>query len=126
MWRDEPVDVYMTELRKLARLAGVTSDKLLLRAFVVGLPSVVSRKLRATANIKDITLAAVVECARALLLELVENPCAAVTARQVVRRRPMAEEQVREGPAVRSPAGEIGAVTRGRPCCYKCGGPHIV
>ena len=127
MWRDEPVDVYMTELRKLARLAGITSDKLLLRAFVVGLPSVVSRELRATANIEDIALAAVVERARALMSELVVHPCAAVAARRVVRRHPMAKEQVRERPAMRSPTGEKGAVTRGRPPrCYGCGGPHVV
>ena len=54
VWRDEPVDVYMTELRKLARLAGNTSDKLLLRAFEVGLPSVVSHELRATTNIENL------------------------------------------------------------------------
>lgn len=42
VWRDEPVDVYMTELRKLARLAGITSNKFLLKAFLVGLPSAVS------------------------------------------------------------------------------------
>lgn len=60
----------MTELRKVARLAGITSDKLLLRAFVVGLPSVVSRELGATANIENLALSAVVERARALMLRV--------------------------------------------------------
>ena len=34
VWRDEPVDVYLMDLRRLARLADVTSDKLLKKAFV--------------------------------------------------------------------------------------------
>ena len=33
VWRDEPVDVYLTDLRRLAKLAGVETDKLLMRAF---------------------------------------------------------------------------------------------
>ena len=34
--RDEPVDIFMTDLRRLARAADITSDKLLLRAFQQG------------------------------------------------------------------------------------------
>ena len=67
VWRDEPVDVYMTELRKLARIAGVGSDELLLRAFVTGLPDVVSRELRAMSEIETLALPNVVDRARALM-----------------------------------------------------------
>ena len=122
VWRDEPVDVYMTELRKLVRLAGVTSDKLLLRAFVVGLPSVVSRELRATADVEKMSLSTVVDRARALMSELMERPYAAVAARRVATGSTRADERVREGPAVRNSADG----GRGGRRCYGCGGPHLV
>ena len=48
---DESADVHLTDLRKLARLAGISSDTLLIRAFIVGLPSVVSRELRTVPKI---------------------------------------------------------------------------
>ncbi|KAK3872678.1 hypothetical protein Pcinc_022255 [Petrolisthes cinctipes] len=113
----------MTELRKLAWLAGITSDKLLLRAFVVGLPSVGSRELRATANIENLALSAVVERARALMSELMEGPCAAVAARQFASRNTgiRAEERVRNFADRDKQAG-----TQGERRCYECGGPHLV
>ena len=42
-WSNESVDVYLSDLRRLARLAGIEENILLRRAFVVGLPSYVSR-----------------------------------------------------------------------------------
>ncbi|KAK3867469.1 hypothetical protein Pcinc_027074 [Petrolisthes cinctipes] len=113
----------MTELRKLAWLACITSDKLLLRAFVVGLPSVVSHELRATANIENLALSAVVERARALMSELMEGPCAAVAARQFAGRNTdiRAEERVRNFADRDKQAG-----TQGERRCYECGGPHLV
>ena len=45
------VDVYLSDLRRLAKLAQVESDSLLRRAFVVGLPAVVSRDLKALAKV---------------------------------------------------------------------------
>ena len=50
----------MTDLRRLARAADITSDKLLLRAFVVVLPRVVSRELRATNEIETVVLSDVI------------------------------------------------------------------
>ena len=49
-WKEEPVDVYLSDLRRLAKLAGIESDSLLRRAFVVGLPASVSREIKAYAN----------------------------------------------------------------------------
>ena len=85
VWRDEPVDVYLTDLRRLALLAGVTSELLLLRAFVVGLPSAVSRELRALSGVERMPLSDVVERARCLVGELVERPVAVSTAAATVR-----------------------------------------
>ena len=67
VWRDEPVDVFMTDLRRLAQTADITDDKLLLRAFVVGLPRVMSRELRATIGIETMVLSDVIGRARALI-----------------------------------------------------------
>ena len=78
-WMDnEPVDVFLSELRKLARLAGVESDDLLRCAFVVGLPSDVSSNLRASVNIKSTSLCVLVEQARVLMSERIgEFSCVA-------------------------------------------------
>ena len=113
VWRDEPVDVYMAELRKLARLAGISSDKLLLRAFVTGLPSVVSRELRATSGIESMALSTLVERARALMSELVEHPCAAAALRPTVS-------------GARKGAVERPFIVKDERKCFGCGGPHLV
>lgn len=57
----EPVDVYLSELRRLAKLAGVESDGLLVCAFVVGLPIEVSCQLRAAVQISKTPLPTIVE-----------------------------------------------------------------
>ena len=51
-----PVDVYLSDLHRLAKLAGVESDCLLRRAFIVGLPAVVSRELRALAKVDNLSV----------------------------------------------------------------------
>ena len=85
MWRDEPVDVYLTDLRRLARLAGVTSDTLLLRAFVVGLPAAVTRELRALPGMERMPLSDVVKRARCLVGELAGSfPAAGLKALPIV------------------------------------------
>lgn len=131
VWRDEPVDVFMTELRKLARLAGITSDKILLRAFVVGLPSIVSREMRATSGVEDMALSAVVERARALMSELMERPYAAVAVREARQTAEAAavKEQARDGESSEKSyieRGDTGARTQDRRRCYNCGGPHLI
>ena len=69
VWREEPVDVYLSDLRRLAKVAGVESDEPLKRAFVVGLPPVVSRELRALAKVDSLSLPVIVKRARALVAE---------------------------------------------------------
>ena len=56
VWRDEPVDIYATDLKRLARLGRVASDDLIKTQFVVGLPSAVSKELRASDKIDEMTL----------------------------------------------------------------------
>lgn len=104
VWCDESVDVYLADLRKLARLAGVSSDTLLIRAFIVGLPSVVSRELRAVSRVDFLSLKDIVDRARSLMAELVEKPVIAVAAQQ-------AEPDKSKVPNRR---------------CFRCGGPHLI
>lgn len=108
VWRDEPVDVYLTDLRRLAKLAGVETNVLLMRAFVVGLPSQVSRELRASARVSSLSLPELVERARALMAELVGSSVVAVAAKgfssQSFNRDKRSQERK----------------------CFSCGGPHLL
>ena len=106
-WNGEPVDVYLSALRRLAKLADVESEALLRRAFIVGLPPVVSRELRAVAKIEQMNLASIVERARALMAEQVGGATAAGAAQ---RRQP---QRTANQPNQRRQ-------------CYRCGGPHLV
>ena len=63
----EPVDVYLADLRRLARLAKVEDDMLLRRAFVVGLPFDVSSQLRVSSDIESMSLDKVLDKARVLV-----------------------------------------------------------
>lgn len=101
-WRDEPVDVFLSDLRRLAKVAGVENDDLIRRAFVVGLPSGVSRELRAQAKIDSLSLAEILVRARALLAEQVEGyPVVAMAGRD--------ERSKRESKR-----------------CFRCNGPHLM
>ena len=65
--RDEPVDVFLTELKRLAKLAGVESENLIKCAFVVGLPDEISRQLRISVEMKNSSLENVVRQARIMM-----------------------------------------------------------
>jgi hypothetical protein len=81
-WQEgETVDVYLNELRRLARLADVESDKLLRRAFVVGLPSAVSAQLRTLCKVSDADLPTILGKARTLMEERVGEVALAVAPR---------------------------------------------
>lgn len=113
VWKpEEPVDVYVTDLRKLARLSGIAGEEVIRCAFVVGLPSSVSRELRASSSVDDMTLPQLIDRARALMAELRvdEKPVVAVGAAPPIEKPGMGGEP-RSGRAVR---------------CYRCGGPHMI
>ena len=63
----EAVDVFLADLRRLARLAKVENDILLLRAFVVGLPLAVSSRIQATPDVDSMGLVKVLQLARVLI-----------------------------------------------------------
>jgi hypothetical protein len=64
----ESVDVYLSELRRLARLVHATiSDEWIKCAFIAGLPDDAKKQLQAASALDTMSLAAVVERARALI-----------------------------------------------------------
>ena len=69
-WQDrEPVDVYLSELRRLAGLGGIDDTNLLKCAFVVGLPSHVAGQLKASARLQSKDLSQLVATARGLVTD---------------------------------------------------------
>jgi hypothetical protein len=101
----EPVDVYLSELRKLAKLANIDSEEVLRCAFVVGLPVDVSSQLRASSQILKSGLSTIVQQARVLMEGRLEGGSALVAA------------------AGRQPTK---AATQSSPIrCFRCGGSHL-
>ena len=107
-WKGEPVDAYLAELRRLAKLAGIEGNVIVKRAFIVGLPENISRELRATAKIENLGLDAILYKARAYVSEYSEEHIVAAAK-----------------PAVsgyRSESRNSTNVIK----CFKCGGPHFL
>lgn len=65
----ESVDVYLADLRRLASLFGGLGDTALMCGFVAGLPEAARHTLRAGCRMESLTLAELVERARALMAE---------------------------------------------------------
>jgi hypothetical protein len=110
--RGEAVDVYMAELRRLAKLADVEGDMVLRRQFIVGLPPAVSRELRATAQVNKTSLSAILDRARALMAESsMTETIGAFAATKLVHRRS-------------DDGGRSDAMDTRR--CYRCGKAHLI
>ena len=112
----ETVDVFLADLRRLAKLTGLVptgnDDALLKLSFVMGLPKRVSAQIRATPKIDSMTLGEVLTVARALMTN--------------------AEQLRSEVGAVAMPGrtqGRNGSIDErekdGRLRCFGCGGPHM-
>jgi hypothetical protein len=116
--------VYLADLRRLAKLADVENEKLLMRTFIVGLPSAVSRALRALTKVDELSLSDIVSKARAYTSELsttfVDNSIAAVSRVNIhstergEHNGKTAENQQRKT--------YLGGIRR----CFRCNGPHLI
>jgi len=103
MWSNgETVDVYLADLKRLAKLANFENEEIIKLAFVMGLPGKVSAQLRATPKIDTLDLSAVLQISRALMTEVSKGDAFEVVA--VSRSRD------------NKPAAGAG--------CFVCGGPH--
>ena len=121
VWKEgEPVDVFITDLRKLARLAGMEGEEVIRCAFVVGLPTTVSRELRASSSVDEMTLPQLLDRARALMAELHVGERSVVA----VSAAPSAGKPEREAEqrSVREAEPRAGRAIR----CFRCGGPHLI
>ena len=111
----ESVDVYMAELRKLAALAGVSSDNLLRCSFVTGLPKSVSAQIRATARVECMELDSLVRAARTVVSEVTPRTVhVEVAAARVENHRQQDQNKAK---------GSIN--TKRELKCFQCGGPHF-
>ena len=102
----ESVDVYLSELKRLALLFGGIPETGLICAFVAGLPDSVRQTLRAGTRIESLTLTEVLGRARALLADDCGTAAVAAQARRTPR-------------AVTSDQRQRG--NRGPLKCYRCG-----
>ena len=73
----EAVDVYLADLRRLARLFGGMPDASLACAFVAGLPEQARRALRAGSRMEAMTISQLLARARAVLVEEADSDVAA-------------------------------------------------
>jgi len=106
-WTGEAVDVYLAELRRLAKLAEIENEVLLKRAFVVGMPEKISRELRAISKIETLSMEEILVKSRALMSEYVD------------------ENRSTEYVAYADPKRTSHSY-RPSPKCYRCGGPHLL
>lgn len=106
----EPVDVYIADIRRLAKLSGGLQEAAVGSAFVHGLPENVRKMLRANARAAEMSVLQLVECARGILSDGDTEPAAA------------ALDQKNEYRDTRQTA--YGRHRRKREftgCCYRCG-----
>uniref|UniRef100_A0A5S6QI30 CCHC-type domain-containing protein n=1 Tax=Trichuris muris TaxID=70415 RepID=A0A5S6QI30_TRIMR len=101
----ESPDVFLAELRRLASLCDIASEKTLACAFVAGLPEGIRQLLRAGSRMEDFNLAQILGRARALLTG--ERPAAVGDACFGARQSGPTEQTA--VPGLR---------------CYACGGPN--
>ena len=80
-WSNEPVDVFLADIVRLANLADLSDENLIKRAFVVGLPGQVSHTLRAMARIQDLGIY-ISHQARILMSEYQESMCSVASRHQ--------------------------------------------
>ena len=128
------MDVFLTELRKLATSLGSLPDKVLSCAFVAGLPDAVRQLLRASCRMDTLTIEQLLARARAIMLEETDVIAAART-EVMSSQRP---KVVAPGPVCfecnqpnhlakdcllrrRMTAAARGGRSRGEVRCYRCG-----
>jgi hypothetical protein len=85
-WQGESIDVFATDLNRLARSAGITEEVILKRAFVTGLPLEIGKDLRALNGIELMSMADLVTRARAVTAATQESREVIAAGRQFVQK----------------------------------------
>ena len=118
----ESPDVFLANLRSLAERFGGVPNKVLLCAFVNGLPEGARQALRAGASLEDMKLETALKRARAVIMD----EGTGVTCGVVTVSGAQSEERVEDTAcvAMATPGPRPRAEGRGKRGCYKCGGPN--
>jgi len=133
---DEPVDVYLAELKKLSSFFGGVPEETLRCAFVAGLPDSVRQTLRAGSRIETMNIEGIVARARALLSEERGVACAVRSQEHefagAAFQRPIRclecnmPNHIAKNCLLRG-RGNSRSNARGRRRCFRCGDPgHLV
>lgn len=107
----ESVDGYLSELRRLAKLACIENDQILRCAFISGLPVEVSCQLRTSSEILKSSLPAIVQQARVLMSNRIH-------ASGLVGVKSFQNSQERKQNKMKNSSKAI--------ICYKCKGNHYI
>lgn len=73
----EQMDIYLTDIKKLTKAAGIIDENLIKRTFVVGLPVRISKELRVIKNLAEVSTEELVAKGR-VLASLEGNECSTV------------------------------------------------
>ena len=118
-WAGEPVDVFATEVRRLAGLSGLVGvglETVVRLAFIRGFPDHISIELQQIENITRLAMTEILARARILAGNKEESTSAVSLAK--VR----GDNSGRKGGANKSSNRESGSF-KGK--CFRCGGPHL-
>ena len=110
-WTGECIDVYASEIRKLAGLAGFQGDglkRVVKLQFVIGLPNEVAADLQQVPNIESVEMSVVIERARVL----VANRKSSITHTVNVAANDVGKGKIFHGKGFKGK-------------CFICGGPHM-
>ena len=118
-----PVDVFLSELRRLAKAAKIEDETFLKSAFIVGLPKLVSAQLRALPGVQKRSLESVLDISRSLMSEVQREEKAA---REEVGAVAKAVKTAR----ISTDGGSADAIRGNRNTetikCFLCGGPYVM
>lgn len=122
----ETVDEYLSDLRKLARLAGIKDEEMIRCAFVVGFPAEISAQLRSSQRALSCGVEELLERARMLIVQVEPDVTCAAAGVEVWRGRSRPEQRrmecyVCEGPHMAKWCPNRGQSSNGRRTCFKCG-----
>ena len=122
-WAGEPVDIFVTDVRKLVKESGFEEgehmERVVRLAFVTAMPEKVSAELQQVKNVEDVAVAELLDRARILLAKghggmSVDAGAAASGSKGMFGGRPG------------SKGAMFGGARPGPMKCWDCGGPHPV
>ena len=119
-WSGESIDVYASEIRRLAGLCGFVEgglETMIKLAFVNGLPNVVAVELQQMHGMMKLAISDILTRARILVTNMASESTNFVNVATVRNSQQSRSEYVRE---------KEGSRGRYKGKCFNCGGPHMV